>query len=45
MYFVQTPPEAADPNIQNSYLVNIAVNGNGNDSLTALGQAFRSFPC
>ena len=41
----QTPPESADANIQNSYLVDESANGEGDGSLTELGLTYRSFPC
>lgn len=44
-YVMQTPPESADANIQNSYLVNEGTNGEGHGSLTELGLTYKSFPC
>ena len=40
----QTPTQADDPNIRNSYLVNESLSG-GDGSLTELGQTYANFPC
>ncbi len=44
-FFLQTPPEGTDPNIQNSYMVNESVGGEGNGTLTPLGQTYTSITC